>query len=163
MRFFIGFLLLFFSLYSWACSPRTLGERFWPNPVSYGFHYLIDSIEVNVASVSRGGPDAPCGDAGIVVFEVVFPDEDTAKSASSRMGIYFIAKTPDEFGILTTVPMKPEKSEDGKYYVSLAWGDPAPRNQQDIHLEYEVRFLSNKLELSDVKASGVIEAKSVNQ
>ena len=169
MRAILGISFLLASLSSWACQPMTEGERYWPNPTKGESRVFFDSISVELVKVSRGGPDAPCGDAGIAIFEVSYSERGIkdldviTKMALSDIGIYFLPTSKDEYGILPDIPMKATQAKDGKYYISFAWVDHQPGKQQDISLSYDIKFISNQLNLSDVKSSGTIEAKSVNK
>jgi hypothetical protein len=177
MKAYIGIFLLFFSNMALACEPVTFGELYWPNPTKDDIDLdVVGSVSVNLVSVSRGGSSAPCGDAGIVKFRVNLADEleyghggdaseieEEKKEIFSNVGFYFIAKSKDQYGILAGVPFKAEKSpDDGQYYISFAWVDNQPGQQKDINLSYEVRLITNSLELGDIK-SGVIKAKRVNK
>ncbi|WP_284449839.1 hypothetical protein [Spongiibacter tropicus] len=169
MRVILGLSFLLISMSSWACQPLTQGERYWPNPTKGESRVFFDSIEVKLVKVSRGGPDAPCNDAGMVLFEVSYTEkgiEDLdliTKMALSDVGIYFMPTSKDEYGILPNIPMKAVQGKDGKYYISFAWVDHQPGKQKDISLGYDIKFISNQLNLSGVKSSGTIEANSVNK
>lgn len=169
MRIIIGFSLLLTSISSWACQPSTQGERYWPNPTRGDSRHFFDHISVNLVEVSRGGPDAPCGDAGIAIFEVLYTEQGIddldviTDIALSDIGIYFLPKSEDVYGILPNIPIKANQAKDGRYYISFAWVDHQPGSQLDISLNYDIQFISNQLNLSGVKSSGTIEAKSINQ
>ena len=169
MRVILGLSFLLISINSWACQPKTQGEPYWPNPTKGDASFFFNYIEVKLAKVSRGGLGAPCGDAGLGIFEVLYSEKDEenidmiTKMALSDIGIYFIPTTKDEYGILPNTPMKAVQAKDGKYYISFAWVDHQPGKQKPLSLGYDIKFISNKLTLSSVKSSGTIEAKSVNK